>query len=207
MEHELLTHRDEGGGIGSGGVDGNARLTGAAGALIFVFLAIEGVTILAVGRLLSAHVFVGMFLVPIVALKIGTTAYRFTRYYRGAPEYVAKGPPPPILRLAGPVVIVSTVAVFATGIAALIVGPTSRWILEAHKASFIIWFGLMAVHVLGHILETPALAVADWHRRSPQLRGSAIRRALVVGALAAGLVLGLVARGWIGPWYHAVGHG
>jgi hypothetical protein len=206
-ERESLSRRDGRGGVGAGGVDGNARLTGAAGALIFVLLAIEGVTILSIGRLLSAHVFIGMFLLPLVALKIGTTVYRFARYYRGAPGYAAKGPPPPVLRLAGPVVIVSTVAVFATGIAALTVGRSARWILEAHKASFIVWFGAMTVHVLGHILETPALAIADWRRRGPQMSGSSIRRGLVVGALAAGLVLGLVARGWTGPWHHAAGHG
>jgi len=206
-ERGSLPHREECGGVGSGGVDGNARLTGTAGALIFVLLAIEGVTILSIGRLLSAHVFIGMFLLPLVALKIGTTVYRFARYYRGAPGYAAKGPPPPVLRFAGPVVIVSTVAVFATGIAALTVGRSARWILEAHKASFIVWFGAMTVHVLGHVLETPALAIADWRRRGPRMNGSSIRRGLVVGALAAGLVLGLVARGWIAPWHHAVRHG
>jgi hypothetical protein len=102
-----------------GGVEGNVRLTGAAGALIFVLLAIEGVTILRAHSLLPAHVFVGMFLVPVVALRTGTTVYRF----------------------AGPVVIASIVAVFATGIAALALGPSTRWILQAQKASFIAWFG------------------------------------------------------------------
>lgn len=50
-------------GLRAGGVDGNARLTGAAGALIFVLLAIEGVTILSIHSLLSVHVFVAMLLV------------------------------------------------------------------------------------------------------------------------------------------------
>jgi hypothetical protein len=191
----------------AGGADGNARLTGAAGAVIFVLLAIEGVTILSVHRLLSAHVFIGMLLVPLVAVKIGTTVYRFARYYRGAPDYSAKGPPPVVLRLAGPVVVASTVAVFATGISAMAVGPSSRWILEAHKASFVVWFGSMTVHVLGHALETPALAVADWHSRHPKLDGAAMRRGLLVSALVAGVVLGVLALGWIGPWHHAAGRG
>ena len=189
------------------GVDGNARLTGAAGAVIFVLLAVEGVTILRVHRLLSAHVFVGMLLVPVVVLKIGTTVYRFVRYYRGAPAYAAKGPPAIGLRLAGPVVVVSTVAVFATGIAALTVGRSSRWILSAHKASFIVWFAATTVHVLGHILETPALASADWRRQHPQLAGTALRRSLLLGALGIGLVLAVLALGWIGPWRHAAGRG
>jgi hypothetical protein len=188
-----------------GGADGNARLTGAAGALIFVLLAIEGVTILRVQQLLSAHVFIGMLLVPLVALKIGTTTYRFARYYRGAPAYSAKGPPPIILRLAGPVVVASTVAVFATGITAVALGPSYRWVLEAHKASFIVWFGAMTLHVLGHALETPALAAADWRNRYPKLGGTAMRRGLVVSALATGVVLGVLARGWIGSWHQYIG--
>ena len=191
----------------AGGAEGNARLTGAAGAAIFVLLAIEGVTILRVQSLLSAHVFIGMLLVPLVALKIGTTVYRFARYYRGASDYSAKGPPPIVLRLAGPVVVASTVAVFATGIAAMAVGPSSRWILEAHKASFIVWFGVTTVHVLGHAIETPALAVADWRNQHSKLGGTTIRRGLLVGALVIGIPLGLLALGWIGAWRQTAGRG
>jgi hypothetical protein len=64
-----------------------------------------------------------------------------------------------------------------------------------------------AVHVLGHILETPALAVADWRLRQPKLGGTATRRGLLVGSLAAGLVLGVLALGWIGPWHQVAGRG
>jgi hypothetical protein len=144
-------------------------------------------------------------LVPVVAVKIGTTGYRFARYYRGTPAYAAKGPPPIILRLAGPMVVASTVALFATGIAAIAVGRSSRWILEAHKASFIVWFGLMTVHVLGHAIETPALAVADWRNEHPRLHGAAVRRGLLIGSLAVGIGLGFFALRWIGPWQHSVG--
>ena len=201
-ERGSLPHREECGGVGSGGVDGNARLTGTAGALIFVLLAIEGVTILSIGRLLSAHVFIGTFLLPLVALKIGTTVYRFARYYRGAPGYAAKGPPPPVLRFAGPVVIVSTVAVFATGIAALTVGRSARWILEAHKASFIVWFAAMTLHVLGHALETPSLAFADWRRsRRRQAAGARARFAILGTAFAVGVPLAFASLHWAHHWH------
>src|SRR2546423_1020509 len=92
---------------------GNARLTGLAGAVLFVLLAAEGITILRVHSLLSAHIFIGMVLVPIVVLKIISTVYRFARYYTGDAGYIAKGAPLPVLRVAGPVVVVLTVAVFA----------------------------------------------------------------------------------------------
>ena len=183
------------------GVKGNARLTGSSGALIFVLLAAEGVTILRVQQLISAHVFIGMLLVPIVVLKLGTTGYRFSRYYRGDPAYVRKGPPPVLLRLLGPIVVVLTAAVLATGIAAIAAGPSNRWIVTAHKASFILWFGAMTVHVLGHILETPALAVADLQ---PQTRreasGAGARIAVLVLTVALGVSLATLSLGWVGAW-------
>ena len=80
-------------------VAGNSRLTAGAGALIFVLLAAEGVTILSVRGLLNAHVFIGMLLIPPVLVKTASTGWRFYRYYTGSPAYVRKGPPPPLLRL------------------------------------------------------------------------------------------------------------
>ncbi len=67
----------------SGGVEGNDRLTAASGGLLFLLLAAEGVTILFIRPLLSAHVFIGMLLIPPVALKLGSTGWRFLRYYTG----------------------------------------------------------------------------------------------------------------------------
>jgi hypothetical protein len=86
----------------SPGVVGNARLTAATGAVIFVLLAIEGVTVLRVDELLALHVFVGVLLIPVAVLKVGTATYRAARYYLGAADYARKGPPPVVLRSLGP---------------------------------------------------------------------------------------------------------
>src|ERR1700675_3617559 len=102
------------GGPGSG-VVGNARITATFGAVIFVLLFIEGITVLRVRALISAHVFVGMLLVPFVVIKLASTGYRFVRYYRGDAAYVEKGPPPFVLRVVGPVVVGTTVVLLATG--------------------------------------------------------------------------------------------
>jgi len=187
-----------------GGASGNARLTGSIGALIFVLLAAEGLTLVGVRQLLSTHVFIGMLLVPAVGVKTASTLYRFSRYYRGKPDYVVKGPPPIILRVLGPAVVVTTVAVLATGIAALATGPSTRWLVQAHKLSFLIWFAAMTVHVLGHILETPALAFADW-RRAERARVPAAPTRIVVllVTVALGLALATASLSWIGAWHHA----
>ena len=187
-------------------VAGNARLTGAFGAAIFVLLFVEGLTIvLRVDNQMSAHVFVGVLVIPFVVVKIGSTGYRFFRYYTGRAEYVEKGPPPIILRWLGPVVTITTVAVLATGIAAVF-DRGSDWLGVAHKASFVIWFGAMALHVLGHLRETPRLALADWRRRERvKAPGASARLALLAAALGVGIPLAIASLGWAQHWQHAGG--
>jgi hypothetical protein len=174
------------------GVESNARLTGGTAAALLVLFGIEGYTVLSVRSLLSMHVFVGMLLVPPVLLKIGSTGWRFVRYYRGAPAYRRKGPPPAVLRLLGPAVVVLTVLLLASGIA-LVLGPHA-WrdrLLFVHKASFVLWLGVMTIHVLGHLLETARLAPRDWVRRSRRdVAGAGARQWALVASLALGAVLG-----------------
>ena len=55
--------------------------------MLLVLLAAEGVTILRVRQLLSPHVFIGVVLIPPVLVKVGSTTWRFARYYTGAPAY------------------------------------------------------------------------------------------------------------------------
>jgi len=105
------------------GPETNARLTALTGAALLVLLAVEGVTLLSLRAMLSWHIFVGVLVIPVVALKLGSTGYRFFRYYTRRPDYVRAGPPHPLLRLLGPVVVLTTVALLATGIALIVVGP------------------------------------------------------------------------------------
>ena len=162
--------------------------------MLFVLLAAEGLTIVSVRGLLSAHVFIGMLLIPPVLLKTASTGWRFFRYYTGSPAYVRKGPPPALLRLLGPAVVVLTVAVLASGVA-LILAPSSshRLLLQVHKASFVLWFAATAVHVLGHLVETARLAPADWLRRSRrQVAGAGTRQWMLASSVVAGAILGAV---------------
>ncbi len=179
-----------------GGTDGNEQLTTVTGAALIVLLAAIGFTIPQLRQFISVHLFVGMLLIGPVLLKMASTGYRFIRYYTSASEYRRKGPPDLILRLIGPVVVVSTLVVFATGIALLIVGPQHRdpWLM-LHKVSFIVWVVFMSLHVLGHL---PAMARAlgigpsGRQQRAKAAPGAAGRWIALTGALLAGLVLALV---------------
>ena len=183
------------------GVAGNARLTSSTAAVLFVLLAIEGVTILSLGSLLTPHIFIGVVLIPPVLLKVASTGYRLVRYYGGSTPYVRKGPPPILLRVLGPLLVLSTGALLATGLALLVIGPGDGLVGGLHKVSFIVFFAVTSVHVLAHIRKVPAQTAADW-KPATLLTGATGRRAVVVGSLVAGLALGAVAIAYDGAWVH-----
>lgn len=185
------------------GVAGNARLTGAAAAALLVLLAAEGATIPFIGQLLGPHIFIGILLIPPVLLKLGSTGYRFARYYTGNSWYVEKGPPLLVLRVLAPGVVLTTLALFGTGVALLIDGPPSNTLLFAHKASFIAWVALMTLHVLGHLLEVPSLASADWRRAGPpeaRLAGAGLRTLSLATAILAGVAVAVLTFSAAQPW-------
>jgi hypothetical protein len=178
---------------GAEGADGNARLTAAVGLVLLVVLFLEGITVLQVRSLITLHIFLGLLLIPPTALKVASTSYRFVRYYSHNPSYVRHGPPPPLLRWTAPLLIVFTVALLASGVALLVVGPQGRgMLLTAHQVSFALWFALMALHVLGHVKHALVLSRWDWWPRADRSRprGKGQRRGLVALSLIAGLALG-----------------
>ena len=187
------------------GTKANARLTSSTALVLLVLLAIEGVTVLRVGSLLTLHVFIGMLLVPPVLVKLASTFWRFAKYYTGSREYREKGPPTVVLRLLGPFVALTTIILFASGIV-LLLGPTA-WrgdMSLLHKASFVVWFGCMTIHVLGHFKETAKLSTKDWVRRSrARVAGSRSRRLLITTSLASGVLLAFATIPSVGTWLGA----
>jgi hypothetical protein len=148
-----------------------------------LLLAIEGATLLQLRSLLTVHAFVGMLLIPIVGLKLASTGWRALRYYSHAEEYVAHGPPDLALRvLVAPVIVLSTLVLFATGVALLVRDETHGTLVGLHKASFVVWVVSTGIHVLAHILKLPRALTA----RAP---GIAVRVAIVSATVAGGTVL------------------
>ena len=165
-----------------GGSDGNERLTARVAVVLLVLLAAEGATVLAIRQLLLPHVFIGFLLIPVVLLKLASTGWRMSSYYARREEYVRRGPPHVVSRLlVAPIAVASTIALFATGVAAVAVRRSGA-LLDVHRASFVVWFGAMTLHVLGHVLKLPRL-VRD------RLPGHGLRVALVAASLLAGIML------------------
>ncbi len=184
------------------GVGANARLTASTAVLLFVLLAAEGLTIPFIHRLLTPHVVIGMVLVPPVLVKLGSTGYRFFRYYGGDPAYVKKGPPPALLRLLGPFVVVLTLALFGSGIALLFSSGQWRANLQfLHKASFVLWFAAMTIHVVFHLRDTASLGSRDWYGRTRrEISGAGARQWLLVASLVVGALLGMLLAAKVGTF-------
>ena len=202
-------HRGQAADAGGGGAEGNERLTAMTGAVLLLLLAVEGVTIVARRQLLTLHFFIGFLLVGPVLLKLGSTGYRFVRYYTGAAPYVRKGPPAPLLRLLGPVVIATSAGVLGSGIGLAFYGPRPLLLL-AHKAFFVAWFGAMTIHVLWYAPRLPRLLSrrpAGRDRARAALAGAGRRWALLTAALAVGLVIALATYHLAGSWTGLGTHG
>jgi hypothetical protein len=191
-----------------GGAEGNERLTAITGAVLLVLFAAEGVTILELRGLLYWHYFIGLLLVGPVCVKICSTVYRFSRYYTRDPEYVRKGPPAPLLRLLGPFVILTSVGVVGTGV---VLGLTSDRsydgipILLLHKASFVLWAGVMTIHVLAYLWRLPALIGADLRisrtgRAVSAVGGSGLRWSITAVGLVGGLAVAMAGAHLAANW-------
>ena len=174
-QHSAAMYRLERAADEPRGVAGNARLTGAVAAALLVLLAAEGATIpLHRPAAWPAHLHrhaadpagaaeAGQHRLPLRPLLL-----------RQRPPTSARDRRNLALRLLAPGVVLTTLALFGTGVALLFAGPPSNTLIFAHKLSFIAWVALMTIHVLGHLLEVPALALAGLAAQRPA-RGAAGR--------------------------------
>lgn len=175
-----------------GGTEGNEILTSAISVVLTGLLAAEGLTIVRMRGLVSAHMFIGMVLIPPVVLKLASTGYRFVRYYAGSRAYRAIGPPALPLRLLAPALVATTLAVFATGVLLLSAGHKSDTLLMVHKVSFIVWGVVFAVHFLAYVPRVVRSLGSDWGAaRREAVPGAGLRGLLLAAALGGGIALGL----------------
>jgi hypothetical protein len=175
------------------GPPGNARLTASSGLVLLALLAVETLTTLVLRSYLPVHIFLGLLLIPPVALKLASTGWRFVRYYTRNQPYRLEGPPRLLLRVLAPLLVASTLSLFGSGVALIVSGHGGGLPLTVHRLSFIAWGVLMAIHVLAYLTRVLRVGPADWRRNAEQVvAGTRSRRAVLSGALLAGIILALV---------------
>ena len=187
---------------GLGGVLGNERLTALAGGILFVLIVVELVTTARLRTFMSAHVFVGMLLAGPLVVKLGSTGYRFVRYYTLSPAYVRRGPPQLALRVLGPLLVAATLVVVGSGIGLMVTGPDHAGpLLPLHGVSVLVFLPLMAIHLVAHILATPRLVADDWSTVSAApAPGRGLRVGINLGALVLGVLGAIFLLPTTTPW-------
>lgn len=190
----------------TGGPAGNARLTAWTGLMLLVLFAAEGLTLINIHALITWHVAVGAVLIPPTALKVAATGWRMVSYYAASRPYRTAGAPPILLRILGPLVVLSTVALLLTGLLLVFLGAEhSRTTLVSlgglhvdwiwlHQASFVVWFAAMTLHVLGRLVPGVRI-VGEALRRPGAVPGLRVRLValLAVAGLGVGCAILLVA--------------
>lgn len=149
-------------------------------------------TTLSLRSYLPLHIFVGIALLAPIALKLASTGWRFLRYYTGSKPYRLEGPPRLTLRLLAPLLIASTLSLFGSGVAMIVVGHGGGPLLTLHAVSFGVWGALVVVHILAYLGRVLTVGTADWRpRHAPVVAGARSRRGALCGALGEGVIIAL----------------
>jgi uncharacterized membrane protein len=152
--------------------------------------------------LVTAHMFIGMVLIPPVLLKLASTGYRFVRYYTGVRAYREKGPPVLPLRLMAPVLVASTIAVLVSGVLLLVAGHRSGAVFQVHQLSFVVFGVVFVVHLLAYLPRVARSLRADWRAaRREAVPGAGVRAMLVAAAIGGGAALALSLLPAISAWH------
>lgn len=193
----------------------NTRLTSLVGLILFIELLAIGITVPAIGQLFTLHAVVGYLLIPPLALKVASTSYRFVQYYLRNPRYYRAGPPHPLLRIAAPLLVGTTVVLMLSGVMLMIVGPYSTsaqmW-RTLHQASFVAWFVVAAMHIVVYFPKAVYQGGGELGlRRFGMLRFSSARPSaalLRIGVALAFALAGVLVAAWgyryIGPWHQVL---
>jgi hypothetical protein len=172
------------------GVIGNERLTALVSLVLLVLIVVELVTSAFLHIWLPAHTIVGVLLAGPLLVKMGSTGWRFLRYYTKAPAYVRRGPPLLVWRVLGPVLLITTVVMVGSGIGLVVVGPIQLFLLT-HVFSTLVWLPLMVAHSVAHIRQIPSRLADDWSTRLDPRSSSG--RGLRLGVNLGALLLGVIA--------------
>jgi|SRR5579884_2495107 hypothetical protein len=175
----------------------NRRVTALTGLLVLPLAALVLLTGLLFGSLWHVHYFLAFLLLPLVLLKVGSTTYRMVRYYLRSGLYRFIRPPYPLARVTSPLLVVSVVLLFVSGIAMW--ATHSRrdpwgWL---HTDAAIAFSCLVALHLGMYVPE--ALRAAGDDLKSEPVASAPHRRdrlAVIGVAAAAGLVLAVATIGF-----------
>jgi hypothetical protein len=199
----------------TGGPAGNALLKAWTALILLVGSVAELLTLFDVNGLLSWHVAIGALLVPPALMKTASTGWRIVRYYAGTPPYQQAGPPPMLLRLLGPLVVVSTLGLLASGVLLVLLGQSRAhtsfldvvWLrvdwVSVHQGFFAVWVVATGLHLLGRIV--PALRITLMSPHGADVPGTRARWLTLAGVVVSAAALAVALVHADGSWVSATG--
>ncbi len=106
------------------------------------------------------------------------------------------------LRLLAPVLVLTTVGIFVTGVLLLSLGHKSDQLGFPPQGSFFVWAGAFGIHFLWH-LPHMLRSLPDYRRGAHTRRvpGSGLRGMLVAASLGAGVALAISLASAISGWH------
>lgn len=185
--------------------DGNERLTAAVGIILVALTVVElGTLLLGLQTFLRWHVFVGLVLLPPIAVKLASTGWRFARYYTRNEAYRVKGAPQLLMRILAPLLVVLTVLLFGSGVAmGLVHGQALQAARRIHGPAAFLWTVTLGIHVLVYGPRALRSVAGDVQARTRRHVANARLRAWVIAlAVALGLVVGVATVPVQHDWLH-----
>ncbi len=107
------------------------------------------------------HYFSGLLLIPLLAVKLAGTGWRALRYYLRDGGFREDGPPHLMPRITAPILVLSTVVLFVSGVEMLLGADRFGAWSTIHNGAAIIFTGAIGLHLLAHLWDTPTEVAAD----------------------------------------------
>jgi hypothetical protein len=177
---------------------GNARLVALSGLVLLALLPVPYVSAVSLDLLWRVHFFSSLVLIPLLIVKFAGTGWRALRYYIGDAGYRADGPPHPMARLSAPVLVISTIVLFVSGVVMMLDGDRFAPWSTVHNGAAIVFTGALGLHLLAHLWDAPADAASDLRRTARgdpgrAVRGGRGRIVLTVAAFVLGITVATIA--------------
>jgi hypothetical protein len=201
----------------TGGPAGNALLTAWTALILLVGSIAELLTLVDINALISWHVAIGALLVPPALMKTASTGWRMARYYSRHRPYVEAGPPPLLLRLLGPLVVVSTLGLLGSGVLLVLLGPdhAHQALLDVlrfrvdyvtlHQGFFAVWVVATGLHLLGRIVPALRITLAPGRPAAASVPGALTRWLLLASVVVSAVALAVALVHADGSWVSAQG--
>jgi hypothetical protein len=149
----------------------------------------------------QVHFAIGFAIIPLLAVKLGSTGWRAANYYLRREPYRSDGPPQLIPRLLAPLLVVSALIATITGVVLWALGRQRGTWATLHTDSVVVLAIVLALHTLTYIQR--AVRASSGGIVSAEITRE---ERVMLWALAVALIVAVLAIGLEPPWHDISSH-